>query len=357
MTYKAVVLTAAVAGTLAAQMTPEQARDQAREIARESARSARDYLRSGGHDYDGAIRLLERRQYDQALASFDAIALAKGERADGAMYWKAYTLGKLGRKQDGLNTLADLQRTYPSSRWLNDAKALEVELRASNGQPVKPDQETDDELKLMALNGLVMQQPDRAMPALEKILQGSASPKLKERTLFVLAQSGTPAAQDLLVKIARGTAGNPDVQLKAIELLGVFKGPKNTALLMDIYKSNPDPGARRRVLQGLMIAQDKQHLAEIARSETNLDLRRTAIQDLGVTGGQAELVQLYGSEQSTDIKQAILNGMVAGNNPGGLIQVARSEKDPQLKRAAVEKLSHMHSKEAQDYMIELLNKD
>jgi hypothetical protein len=38
------------------------------------------------------------------------------------------------------------------------------------------------------------------------------------------------------------------------------------------------------------------------------------------------------------------------------VQLARKESDPQMRRYLVQKLSLMGSKEAQDYMLELLNK-
>jgi hypothetical protein len=52
----------------------------------------------------------------------------------------------------------------------------------------------------------------------------------------------------------------------------------------------------------------------------------------------------------------VLNAYFIGGNANGLIAVARSEKDPVLKREAVQKLSLMGSKEANDYLMELLQK-
>ena len=310
--------------------------------------------RSG--DYDRATRALDRKEYDQALSGFDAVARAKGDRADGALYWKAYTLSRLGRQQEALAAVAELQKTYPESRWLNDAKALDVELRARSGQPARPDQESDDDLKLMALNGLMQQDPNRALPTLQKLLQGNSSRKLKERALFVMAQSGSPQARDMLVQVAKG-GGNPDLQMKAIEYLGVFGGDKNGQLLTDIYNSNPDTAVRRRILHSFLIMHNTAKLSELARGEKNMELRKTAIELLGASGGHTELAQLYPVESSAEVKRAIVNGLFISHAVNPLIQIARTEKDPQLKKAVVEKLSLMHSKEASDYMMEILNKD
>src|SRR5262249_19809798 len=134
---------------------------------------------------------------------------------DGALYWKAYALIKLNRRQEALATMADLRKAYASSRWLDDIKSLEVEA----GKPVSPESESDEELKLLALNGLMQTEPERAFPILESLLKSAQSPKLKKQAIFVLAQSSLPQAQTLLEQIARGSA-NPDLQLKAIQNVG-----------------------------------------------------------------------------------------------------------------------------------------
>ena len=43
----------------------------------------------------------------------------------------------------------------------------------------------------MALRGLMQSDAERAMPIIEKMLAGTNSPKVKDRALFVLSQTGT----------------------------------------------------------------------------------------------------------------------------------------------------------------------
>src|SRR6202044_3759999 len=138
-------------------------------------------------------------------------------------------------------------KSYPSSRWLDDAKALQVEIRSQSGQPVSPETATDEDLKLLALNSLMNTDPERSIPMLEKLLKSSNSPKLKERALFVLAQSQSPASRDLVAGIAKG-GSNPDLQSKAIEYLGIHGGHDNLQLLVDVYKSSNDPQVKRTIL-------------------------------------------------------------------------------------------------------------
>jgi len=52
----------------------------------------------------------------------------------------------------------------------------------------------------------------------------------------------------------------------------------------------------------------------------------------------------------------VLNAYFLQGNAAALVAIAKSEKDPELKKTAVAKLSLMHSKEATDYLMELLQK-
>ncbi len=191
-----------------------------------------------------------------------------------------------------------MQKEYPQSRWLNDAKALEVEVRQASGKPVSPDAESDEDLKLLAINGLMSSDPERAVPLLQKVLADpKASPRVKERALFVVAQSRDQRAREILAQIAKG-GGNPDMQLKAVEYLGMFsKG--NTQALADIYSATADAAVKRAVMRGLMMASDSDRLLTLAKSEKSPELRKEAIRTLGMmrrdrTGD--ELVSMYTSE-------------------------------------------------------------
>jgi hypothetical protein len=56
------------------------------------------------------------------------------------------------------------------------------------------------------------------------------------------------------------------------------------------------------------------------------------------------------------VKVEILDALFIAGDAKGLIAVAKTEKDPELKKKAVEKLSLMGSKEANEYLMELLQK-
>ncbi|HWR52704.1 MAG TPA: HEAT repeat domain-containing protein [Bryobacteraceae bacterium] len=305
------------------------AQERAREAERAAERAARSAERaeqSADRAYERAARALDKRQWDEAAKAFGEVPRTS-PRADGALYWAAYAENKVGRRAEALGRLSELEKSFPNSRWVNDAKALAIEIRQAQGQPAKPESEDDEELKLMALNGLMRADPERAVPMLERVLAGTHSPQLKERAMFVLIQSGSPKAREIVLNTARGKVGNPDLQLKAIQYLGVFRTKDSMAALSDI-----------------------------AKTEKNPEMQAKAIEMLGIMGPEAapELKAIYAANPDKRAKRAALRGLFIQHNAAAIVEIARKETDPELKREAVQQLSVMKSKEASDYMMEIL---
>ena len=332
------------------------------------------------------------------------------------MYWKAYSENKLGKRDSALATIADLEKKYAQSRWIKDAKALEIEVRQSTGHPPNPDNQSDDDLKLLALRGIMTGNPEKGVPMAEAILNGSGNPKLKSQALFLLMQNGSSQSHEVLAKIARGQS-NPDLQRKAIEYLGMSGGQQSRETLAQIYASSNDVSVKRAIIRSFMIGGDKEHLFAAAKSEKDASLRSEAIRQLGLVHAPEELRQLYKTETTTEVKkdilqafflsgdakflaeaaqgekdpevrrtairnlglvgsadakeallaiyaketdrenkEAVLNALFIQGNAHALVTIARGEKDPQLKKTAVSKLAIMNSKEGNDYLMELLQK-
>lgn len=365
--------------------------------------------------YDQGTKALDANQWENALAAFDQVIRLHGPHTDGGLYWKAYTLNKLGRREDALATLGTLQKSYAQSHWNNDAKALEVEIRQSMGEPVSPESVSNEDLKLIAINGLMNSDPERAIPLLEKVIQGDQPPRVKERALFVLSQSSSPKARAIIASIARGQSDRA-LQKKALEDLALFGGKESKAELAEIYATSDDVEVKRSILHGFMISGEKDRVLTAAKTEKNPELRLEAVRQLGVMGAGNELWQLYQNEPNEDVKREIIKALFVGGqadrlvtlaqsekdnrlrveaihslglmgprtadaltalyqnekavdvrkeimnafflqgNAKALVNVARNEKDPELRKTAVEKLSIMNSKEATDFMMEILNK-
>jgi TolA-binding protein len=309
--------------------------------------------------YEAGKSALDNYSYEKAIERFDKVISGKNpsSRADGAYYWKAYSLNKLGKRDEALAALAELTKQFPQSGWLNDAKALQAEVQQAKGQPVSPENQADEDLKLYAINALINSDADRAVPLLEGLLSNpKMSPRLKERALFVLAQSRSDKAHEIVGRYAKG-GSNPDLQLTAVRYLGSYRSKESRQLLSEVYASVNDVNVKRAVLRSYENSRDIEHLTAIAKSEQNMDLRREAIRQLGnIRDDQtvANLVSIYGAQSDKEIKTEIINSLGNQGAAKQIIECARQESDPDLKKTAVRRLSEMRSKEATDFLMEIL---
>jgi hypothetical protein len=330
----------------------QEKRDREQE-ARDRAQEKLDRLQEL---YDDGRQDLDDDRYDRAAEKFRQLADMNGPQTDAALYWKAYAENRLGKRDTALTTIADLRRRFPQSRWQKDATALEIEVKQSTGQPVKPADQSDDELKMLAIQGLMNSDPERTLPLLEKVINGSGTPREKSKALFVLAQSGSPQAREILGRIARGQT-NPDLQRKAVEYLGLFGGTEARKTLAEVYASSSDASVKHAILRSYMIGGDREHLFVAAKSEKDESLRREAIRQLGLVHGTNELEQLYQAETSTDLRREILQAFFLAGDSGRLVKAAQGEKDPELRRAAIRNLGLIHSDDSGKALQEIYSKE
>jgi tetratricopeptide (TPR) repeat protein len=302
--------------------------------------------------YSDGTEYLNDGNYDGAIGKFDEVARLHGRRADGALYWKAYALNKAGGRQEALTTISQLRKEYPQSKWLRDAGALEIEVKSASGQKVNPDAEPDD-LKLYALDSLMQTDPEKALPILEKLLQGNASTKVKDRALFVLSQNRSDKAQQLLLTIAKGS-NQPELQKRAIRYLGI-SGNRNVAVLQDVYKTSNDPEVKTAVLNAYLTAGAKEQVLAAARGETSPELKKKAIHLLGAMGARDEIRQLYKQSNDPETKKTLLQSMVAGGDSQALIDAAKTETDPEARKHAIQMLGVVGGQDALNALLSIYN--
>jgi len=306
--------------------------------------------------YERGREALDEDRYDRAAQAFTELAQRNTPQTDAALYWKAYAENRQGKRDAALATLADLKHRFPQSRWQKDASALEIEVRQRSGQAPRPDTQNDEDLKMLAIQGLMNSDPERALPLLEKVLNGTGTPKEKSKALFVIAQSGSPEARQILGRIASGQS-NPELQQKAVEYLGTFGGPDSHKILADVYSKTTDESIKHAILRSYMIAGDKDDLFAAAKAEKNESLRGEAIRQLGLVHGVDELQQLYQKEPSSAVKREILQAFFLAGDSNRLVQAATSEKDPELRRTAVRNLGLINSPDSAQALKTIYSKD
>ncbi len=254
--------------------------------------------------YAAGTRAMNEQRWPDAIRNFDTVIAARGTRhADAALYWKAYSLSKLSRKSDATASCDLLHVQFPDSSWNNDCRTLslnvQVDLRDLTIQAPAPPEPpsgslggvpggrgSDADLKLLALNSLVNQDPARAMPILRGMLDGNQPLEVKKHAIFVLTQSKSPEAESILHDAVIGKMG-PPLQRQAIQMMGVFEGKRANDTLEEVYRTTPDVQVKRAVISAFFISHDAPRMVDLARSEKDLELKRTIVSQLALMNDKA----------------------------------------------------------------------
>lgn len=315
--------------------------------------------RERSDEYREGQRALEEERWNDASQLFKAIAAGRSSDVDAALYWKAYADWKLQRKKDALEGLRRLQSEHPDSRWSDDARTLEQEIRGTTGAKgtnVRVEEDDDEQLKLQALEGLLQIDADKAVPILERLLSGSSTVRVKERALFVLSQYDSPKAREVLLRVAR--TGTPaDLRSEAVKTLGIAGEPGDIAALRTIARdASAPPEVRAAVIEAFLIADEADELTTLAKSDHDPAIRGKAIEALAAMGALPSLRQLWSSEKDLQLRKKLLEAFGIAEDSETLARIARESSEPELRRQAIEGLGVMGGPEAADVLRELYPK-
>jgi HEAT repeat protein len=292
--------------------------------------------------YRAGQRALAEERWADAAREFRALAAAGGAEADAALYWQAYAEAKRQHKKEALEALRALRAGHPASAWLDDAEALELELR---GGAHAAEVVADDELKLYAVDALMQMDAEKAIPVLERILAGDQPAAVKERALFVLGQSDSPRAREILIRTAR-SAGPLELRAQAVQALGIAGEEADVAALAAISRdASAPPELRAKVLEAYLIAGREAELAAAARTDPDPRLRVKAIELLGAMDAEEALRALWATEKDPEVREKLLQSFGIAGDVATLALAARDE-DPRIRRKAIEGLAISDSPES-----------
>ena len=267
--------------------------------------------------YAAGTKAMNESRWSDAVTSFDQVINARGKRSDAALYWKAYSLDKLGKQGLAIGTCEKLQALYSRSDWIKDCEALKLQSLATLTQQAQqkggdsadmarffgPDalqfkamplmrdysahsKDPDADLKILALNSLLNREPSQAIPVLKGVLTGNQPEAVKQQALFVLSQSHSTEAAALMADLITGKQG-PLLQKQAIQDSGMFQGKRQNDALVEVYRTTSDMQIKHAVISAFFISQDADRLVQLARAEKNVDLKRTIVSQLALMPGKA----------------------------------------------------------------------
>jgi HEAT repeat protein len=272
---------------------------------------------------------------------------------------------------------------------VDEPKVIKIADRAPTG---------DEELALAALEGLLAQKSERALPILKKVLAGSQSTLVKQRALFVLSQIDTAESRQMLAQASRST--NADLRREAIRSIGISGDPQGLDSLQELYdagnveakgevlqawlisgrkdlvyqaavsaktedeataairmlgamgatdeirKLGDRPNASSGLVEAFAISGDLASLRKIAEGNGNRDTRLDAVRKIGIVdndGARTALREIYTKTTDAEIREAALQGMLIAGDDKGVLELYRAAKSSDDKRALLRYLSMMDS--------------
>jgi len=268
--------------------------------------------------YTTGTHAMDEHRWQDAVSAFDKVIGEKGKRVDAALYWKAYSLNKLGKKPLAIATCEQLHSQFSGSTWNKDCDAISVDAQVdakaladvrvrTDRMKIDTDQMrvrvapfrfdmdrggnccapgSDEDLKMLALNSLLNKDPSTALPLLRGILSGSQPLCVKKHALFVLAQSKSPEAEGILRDAALGKL-DPQLQGQAIQAMAVFQGKRANDTLAEVYRTTTDPKIKNSIISAMFITKDAPRMVEMARNEKDLELKRHIVSELALMNDKA----------------------------------------------------------------------
>ena len=292
----------------------------------------------------------------------------RDREADAALYWYAYALGKQNRAPDAVKMLRQLLVAHPRSNWADDAQALLAQLDPKAAQTMIDTQNC--ELKIVALQSLFENSPERAMEYVRQVLASNDTPRcrIKEAALSLLANHGGAQAAPVLLEIARNQQADPKLRRTAIHWLGEEGGASAFDELARLYDAERDAQIKEQLLHAFSDTKDPRghaKLLQIARSSTEpIKVRRTAIHWLGEREQSAydDLLQIYNADQNLEIRRQLVHAFSDMKDPRALqklLEIARgtSNDTVELRRTAIHFLADKDNEAHIDELMRIFETD
>ena len=321
--------------------------------------------------YRLAREAMSRGDYKRAAEIFHRIPerYPQSAYAGQAMYYEAYSLYRSGGDDD-LSTARNVLKQLKSKDakiWKNDGSilltrvcgelakrgdencAVDIERTAQAPSAQQgtscPDEDDDNDERIMAMQALLNMDAERAMPILKKVLErrDACSAGLRRKAVFLVSQKRTDETANILMNVARN---DPDKETREQAVFWLSQVPGSTPLLEGILNGNSDADIKEKALfslsqQGEPRAQ--QILRDFAsRENENADLREKAIFWLGQrrsSDNTAFLRDLYGRIRNQDLREKILFSLSQQRGAGNeqwLMNIAVDQKeDIELRKKAL----------------------
>jgi HEAT repeat protein len=345
-----------------------------------SVRSAAVIIMPGEEPADSIFRLgrqaIADADYRRAANLFKMVVdrYPQSKSAGDALYWRAWSLQKLGAERrnqrdldDALEAISRLENDYPKATTLADARVLATTIRntkASLGdasaaravageakgvaeQRTCPASTVDDETRMAALDGLLSMNSADAIPILQEVLKQRAPcrEELRKKAVFLISQKSGPEVATTLLDVARNDPSN-DVRGQAIQWLSQTRSEAAIPALDSVLFQSTDQDLRKKAIFALsQLSRDDRARAALQRAaqdeRMSEDIREEAVFWLGQsrTVDLAFFKTLFTNTRNADLRKKIMFSVAQHSSPEStawLLDVARNRNlDIDVRKEAI----------------------
>lgn len=273
------------------------------------------------------------------------------------------------RWESALPILRDVMANKDSSRVKLRRRALMIvaQKRGEGREDILIDAAQNDPdltVREQAVQWLSAVRTDRAIAALDSILQFAAEESLQEKAILALSQHRGAEAGEILQRYAQRSDISQNMRLRAIQWLGQRRDAGE--FLRNLYAQSDDRDVKERLIMALWQQRDEensQFLLDIAMDEAeDMRLRSRALNWLGQRRNVTQqLYGLYDRVSDPELKEQLL--MVYGQRGRDstavelLITIVRSEQNQRLRSRAIFWLGQTRSARAAEALREIINRD
>jgi HEAT repeat protein len=309
--------------------------------------------------------LLADNKWEEAAGRFGQYIerYPKGKDVDAALYWLGYALTKEEKFDEADRAIARLLAEFPKSRWRRDAEGLR--LQRPTRAPVNVDSIEGDDVKLVALQSLLMGNPTQGVVQANNILRNpNASRKLKEGTIALLGQHAPEQSKAMLLEIARTGS---DTQMRKTAIFWI--GQSNDEGILDQLKEFAT-STNEEVSKAGIFAISQHHspradqmLADMARAGATRRQREEAIfwiSQRDSAGNDDLLIQIFEADKDLQIRKKVIFALTQRHSDvarAKLIELARTASDSELRGEAIFWVGQRGDDQAADALIGLLDSE
>ncbi|HKS06315.1 MAG TPA: HEAT repeat domain-containing protein [Gemmatimonadaceae bacterium] len=316
-------------------------------------------MQSGAADsvYRAARSAFNDDRYRRAVDLFGEYLdrFPRGGRAADALYYRAFSRFRLGERSDLRAALSDLSRyedQYRSTEMIDDARALrtrvcsalagsgdaecgqELVQRAGGPPPAgtgprgsgptgtppaargntRSTSDDDDDLRIMALNGLIQMNSEAALPILKRLLadRSGSSENIREQALWLVSQKGSREAVDILLDVAKNDPSS-SVRENAVFWLSQTNDPRVVDVLEQMLMQSTDRAIQQKAVFSLSQVRG-QRASDILRAyaerkDAPEEVRADAIFWLAQSGRGVNVTylrDLYGRLTEDELKDKVI---------------------------------------------------